>query len=105
MRRTTLVPVFSVVHTLAACSGATRSPAGPVEACIPLAEAQTRAAAGAQRNEERYRKALEGNGLAPVPHPRGPRVQGPVRDRVRSRGRVGAVHRQASERQGLSTAP
>jgi hypothetical protein len=66
MRRTTLVPVFSVVHTIAACSGATRPPAGPVEACIPLAEAQARAAAGAQRNEERYRKALEVNGLAPV---------------------------------------
>jgi hypothetical protein len=68
MHRATLAPVLGVLHAIAACAGAgaTRSPVGPAAACLPLAEAQARAAAGAQRNEERYRKALEAKGLAPI---------------------------------------
>jgi hypothetical protein len=66
MHRATLAPVLGVLHAIAACSGATRSSGRPAEACLPLAEAQARTGAGAQRNEERYRKALEAKGLAPI---------------------------------------
>jgi hypothetical protein len=66
MHRAALVPVLGLLHAIAACSGTTRSPAGPAVACLPLAEAQARAAAGEQRNEERFRNALEEKGLAPI---------------------------------------
>jgi hypothetical protein len=66
MHRAMLVPVLGVLHAIAACSGATKSPGGPAEACLPFTEAQARAAAGEQRNEERYQKALAAKGLEPI---------------------------------------
>jgi hypothetical protein len=66
MHRATLALVRGVLLTIAACSGATKSPSGPAGACLPLVEAQARATAGEQRNEERFRKALEEKGLEPI---------------------------------------
>jgi len=66
MHRATLVPVLGVLHAIAACSGTTKSSGGPAEACLPFTEAQGRAAAGEQRNEERYQKALAAKDLEPI---------------------------------------
>jgi hypothetical protein len=66
MRRTTLAPILVLLHAIAGCSGAARSPGRPAEACLPLAEAQARVLASGQRNLERYQKALEEKGLAPI---------------------------------------
>jgi hypothetical protein len=66
MHRATTIPLLGVLLAVAACSGAPRSPDGRAEACLPLSEAQARATASAQRNEERYREALEAKGLAPI---------------------------------------
>jgi hypothetical protein len=66
MHRVTLAPILGVLHAIAACAGATKSSGGPTEACRPFTEAQARAAAGEQRNEERYQKALAAKGLEPT---------------------------------------